>query len=84
MISWIITFLCIVGSLLNAWKNRWCFLFWSIGNIAWLVIDLMSHNYSRAVLDIFQQIVTTYGAFCWRKDDLNDESKTKDEPAGAG
>jgi nicotinamide riboside transporter PnuC len=69
MLGWVTTIVCLIGSFLNAKKMIMCFLFWTIGNVLWLYMDIINHNYSRATLDIVQGIITLYGYTEWKKED---------------
>lgn len=65
--TWIVTALCLAGTVLNVKKNSLCFWLWSVGNVAWLIFDLCSGLYSRAVLDSVQLAFAVWGIFAWRK-----------------
>ena len=65
--TWIVTALCLAGTVLNVKKNAFCFWLWSAGNIAWLIFDLCSGLYSRAVLDTVQLAFAVWGIFAWRR-----------------
>ena len=66
MVSWITTALCLIGTVLNVKKNKWCFVLWLIGNILWLIIDIKNGLISRAILDIVQGILALWGIIEWR------------------
>jgi len=63
--TWLTTILCLIGTLLNVYKLRTCFILWSIGNIAWLAYDLYIGLYSRALLDIVQLAFAIWGFYVW-------------------
>ena len=65
--TWIVTALCLAGTVLNVKKNVLCFWLWSVGNVAGLIFDLCSGLYSRAVLDSVQLAFAVWGIFAWRK-----------------
>jgi hypothetical protein len=65
--TWITTALCLIGTVLNVKKNSLCFWLWSVGNIAWLIFDIHSGLYSRALLDIVQLGFAIWGIIEWRK-----------------
>ena len=67
IISGILTALSILGSYLNAKKLSICFVVWSFCNIGWGIIDIISGNYPRAVLDAVQLAISIYGLYKWRK-----------------
>ena len=67
LFTWAITTVCLAGTILNVKKNIICFYLWTFGNLAWLVFDLRSGLYSRAVLDVVQLGFSIWGIFEWRK-----------------
>jgi len=67
LFTWAITTVCLAGTILNVKKNILCFYLWTFGNLAWLVFDLQSRLYSRAVLDVVQLGFSVWGIFEWRK-----------------
>ena len=67
LVGWIVTAVCLGGTVLNVKKVRWCFHLWALGNIAWLAIDLGNGLYSRAFLDLVQLALAVWGAIEWRR-----------------
>ena len=67
LIGWIVTAVCLGGTVLNVKKVRWCFHLWALGNIAWLAIDIGNGLYSRAFLDLVQLALAVWGAVEWRR-----------------
>lgn len=64
-LTWIITAISLIGTILNIKKNIACFYLWTIGNIAWLIFDLYSGLYSRTVLDMVQLVFSIWGIIAW-------------------
>ena len=64
--TWVIAAVCLVGTVLNIKKKRLCFVLWTIGNIAWLIFDIASGLYSRALLDAVQLGFAVWGLFEWK------------------
>ena len=67
LIGWLVTAVCLAGTVLNVKKVRWCFHLWAVGNIAWLAIDIHNRLYSRALLDLVQLALAIWGAVEWRR-----------------
>ncbi len=65
--TWIITFVCLAGTVLNVRKNILCFYLWAVGNIACLGFDFASGLFSRAVLDTVHLAFAIWGIFAWRE-----------------
>ena len=67
MTTWLITAVCLTGTVLNVKKNVLCFYLWAVGNIAWLVYDLLTGLYSRAMLDLIQLGFALWGIWEWSR-----------------
>lgn len=66
-LGWLVTAICLAGTILNVKKVRWCFHLWVLGNLLWLGIDLHNRLYSRAVLDAVQLALAVWGLVEWKK-----------------
>ena len=67
LIAWLVTAVCLAGTVLNVKRVRWCFHLWAVGNVAWLAVDVHNRLYSRALLDLVQLALAVWGAVEWRK-----------------
>ena len=67
LFTWFITALSLAGTVLNVKKNVWCFYLWTVGNTLWLLFDVYSRLYSRAMLDLVQLGFAIWGIVEWRK-----------------
>lgn len=67
--TWIITLLSIIGVILNIYKNKYCFIIWSITNFLWMIIDFYCKLYSQSFLFMIYFILAIYGLIKWLKDD---------------
>ena len=67
MTTWLITAVCLTGTVLNVKKNVLCFYLWAVGNAAWLVYDLLTGLYSRAMLDLIQLGFALWGIWEWSR-----------------
>lgn len=63
--TWILTAIALVGTVLNVRRRRACFLLWTVTNLGWLVFDLSSRVYSRAILDAVQLVLAVWGWVAW-------------------
>ena len=66
---WALTIISLTGNLMNCIKMRSCFLLWIGCNIGWLIIDIGTGTYSRALLDVVQTIFAVFGYVAWGLDD---------------
>ena len=67
--TWLVTVVCLAGTILNVKRCPWCFVLWIIGNVAWAAFDLFSGLYSRMVLDIVQLGLAVWGLVEWSAND---------------
>jgi nicotinamide riboside transporter PnuC len=66
--GWIVTAICLIGTVLNVKKIQFCFVLWTIGNFLWLILDLYNKVYSRSLLDIIQLVLAIWGYVAWKKE----------------
>jgi hypothetical protein len=67
LFGWLVTALCLAGTILNVKQSIWCFRLWMLGNLAWLAVDVANRCYSRAFLDVVHFILAAWGLAEWKK-----------------
>ena len=67
--TWIMSAVCLIGTVLNVKKMKVCFCLWAVGNLGWLAYDVWSGLYSRATLDTVQLALAVWGIVEWNKED---------------
>ena len=67
-VTWILAFISIIGTVFNIKKKVACFYIWLIGDILWLIFDILNVCYGRACLDFLQSIMAFWGIVCWNKE----------------
>lgn len=65
MIGWILSIFCIIGTVLNCFKVKTCFVIWAFCNIGWFVFDIYTAQYGRSVLDTVQFVTAIMGYVIW-------------------
>lgn len=65
MMEWIIVAIGMAGTILNIYKNRLCFVLWSICNVGLFTINLKNNNYPQAIYFLFCLGTTIWGLFKW-------------------
>lgn len=68
---WVVTAICLAGTILNIKKHSLCFVLWAIGNILWLIYDIYTAQTGRALLDIVQLGTCIWGLLAWRRERHN-------------
>ena len=69
MLTWAITAVSLLGTILNVKKDISCFYLWTVANISWGIFDVSSGLYSRALLDAVQLGFAIWGICEWRRKD---------------
>ena len=76
IISWMVTGFSILGTILNIYKNKWCFIIWTATNISWIAINLVLGMYPQVVLFSVYTATSIWGMIAWFKG----EKCQKDKP----
>jgi len=64
---WVLTFIGVIGVVLNIYKNRWGFFLWMISNTLWAILDFRKGMPEQAVLFIVYFFAALWGWICWSK-----------------
>ncbi|HRZ18556.1 MAG TPA: nicotinamide mononucleotide transporter [Methanofastidiosum sp.] len=75
IINWIFVGIGMVGTVLNIFKNKWCFIIWGISNTAFIIINIYREIYSMALFFFIGLLTCFWGLYQW----IKDERKAKRE-----
>ena len=64
---WIITFISIVGVVLNIKKRKECFIIWAGTNFAWALYDYLIGAYAQSFLFGIYFCLAIWGIMEWNK-----------------
>lgn len=67
IIGYVLTAMCLIGTVLNCKKIVACFIVWMFANIGWAIYDISTDQTYRAILDIVQFITAIWGYSEWSK-----------------
>lgn len=67
IIGYILTGMCLIGTVLNCKQIKYCFIIWMFANIGWAIYDVYTVQTYRAILDIVQFITAIWGYIEWSK-----------------
>ena len=73
MISWSMTAVGIIGTILNSYQKRSGFIFWLISNVFWIVFNIQNTSYAQAAVYAFNSAMCIIGLYKWKK--INDTDK---------
>ena len=65
---WFVTFVSIVGVILNIYKNKWCFAIWIFTNATWCVYDAYFELWPQAFLFFVYFLLAVWGLIHWCKE----------------
>lgn len=60
---WAATLICITGTVINIRRINWCFIFWAIGEVMWVIYDLSQNLWSRTMLDLLGLVLALAGIY---------------------
>jgi nicotinamide riboside transporter PnuC len=66
--TWVLTFISLIGVVLNILKKRSCFLIWIVSNTVWAVIDFRKDIPAQGCLFTIYVILAIWGWLAWRKE----------------
>ncbi|MDD3553657.1 MAG: nicotinamide mononucleotide transporter [Deltaproteobacteria bacterium] len=64
-ISWFLTFLSIVGAVMNVRKMRSSFAVYTIANMGWVAVDIYYGVYAQAALFVVFTVISIWGWLAW-------------------
>lgn len=67
VITWIITFLSLIGVILNIKKKKICFLIWMVTNASWCIYDFSIEAHAQSFLFLIYTALAIWGFIAWRK-----------------
>lgn len=67
-ICWLFSIINVIGTIMNVRKMFFCFFIWSVCNVFWLYLDIVTSQYARIILDVINLATSLYGLFSWYKD----------------
>jgi len=67
MISWTVSFLALIGVILNVKKDRRCFVIWSFTNAFWMIYDWRLGAKAQSALFFVYFVLAIWGLLQWSK-----------------
>jgi len=63
---WIVTIFSLLATIINIYKNPFCFLIWAFTNTIWFMVDLKKKIYPQAVLQFIYILLAIWGLWSWK------------------
>ena len=80
-LTWIFAFIAIIGVILNIRKKASGFIFYTISNIGWVIVNVKHEIYAQAFLFSVFTVLSIYGWFDWtfnkKKEEMYNNINTK-------
>lgn len=65
VIGWLAAAFSLIGVILNANVNIWCWFFWEISNLLWIYWSIKKREWSQLVLWLLFMLTNIYGWYQW-------------------
>lgn len=65
--SWLISIIALIGTFLNANRNKYGFVIWLITNIYWTIADFNAGLYAQSALFLAYTLLAVKGLITWTK-----------------
>lgn len=69
LICWFGSFMALIGTLLNTWKQQECFIFWLVSNSIMVFQSYSTESWNMVLLFMVYLGLAVYGLYHWRKSD---------------
>lgn len=66
IITWSLTFISIIGAILNVKKRRSGFIAYTVANIGWVIVDVYYGVYAQATLFVVFTGLSVWGLIEWK------------------
>lgn len=67
ILTWIVTFVSIIGTIFNSFQKRVGFWLWLIANLFWVFYNIKEGIYAQAALFGFNSIMCIVGLIKWKE-----------------
>ncbi len=74
VLSWIMTAIAFTGTIINAEKNKWGFIFWVVSNVYFCVRFFVIGEYAQSLLFFAYFILAIRGIISWTKQEQSENS----------
>jgi nicotinamide riboside transporter PnuC len=76
VVIWSLTILSIIGTIMNAKLNKWCFIVYIIANTGWIGINMYCGLWQQIPMWIVYIIIGIYGWYTWSKPKMKEQIVT--------
>lgn len=67
LIAYVVTAASVIGTVVNSFGKRWCFIIWGITNTFWIAYNAAFGSYAQALLYAFNLVMAIIGFIRWGK-----------------
>ncbi len=78
VLSWVMSAIALIGTLINAERNKWGFIFWLISNLYMCIKFFVLGAYAESLLFFVYFLLAIRGIVSWTKKE-NSEDSNSDE-----
>lgn len=73
VLSWVMSFVALIGTIINAERNRWGFAFWAVSNAYMTVRFFVIGEYAQSALFFVYLILAFRGLISWKIREKSDK-----------
>lgn len=74
ILSWVMSGIALIGTLLNAERNKWGFIFWLVSNFYLTIKFWYIGELAQSILFAVYTILAIRGIYAWTKQDFKAKS----------
>lgn len=73
ILSWVMSAIALMGTLINAERNKFGFVFWVVSNLYMCIRFFVIHEYAQSVLFFIYFLLAIRGIVAWSKKEKNEK-----------
>ncbi len=77
ILSWTMSAIALLGTLMNAERNKWGFIFWLGSNLYMTITFWVNGLFAQSVLFFVYFLLAVRGLFSWSKKEKQDEQQAQ-------
>lgn len=65
LITWIVSALALIGTILNSNRNKYGFVLWFFTNLFWVIVDFQAGLFAQSALFLAYTLLAVKGLITW-------------------
>lgn len=76
IVTWIVSGLALIGTVLNANRNKYGFVLWFFTNLFWVIVDFKAGLYAQSALFVAYTWLAAKGLYTWYKLETKENNRS--------